>query len=51
MKQTVLHRLPLLLPERDALIPLRHLLGPDPSLDRGFFLGTPIVKTRRVYKT
>ena len=36
--QMVFHRLPLLLPERDALIPLRHF-SPDHSLARGFLLG------------
>jgi hypothetical protein len=38
MKQTVSHRLPLLLPERDALIPLRHLLAPIPPLVGAFSL-------------
>jgi hypothetical protein len=36
MKQTVLHRLPLLLPERDALIPLRHFSAPIPPLVGAF---------------
>lgn len=34
-----LHRLPLLLPERDALIPLRHF-SPDHALARGFLLAS-----------
>jgi hypothetical protein len=36
MMQTVSHRLPLLLPERDALIPLRHFLASTPPLVGAF---------------
>ncbi len=32
-----MHRLPLLLPERDALIPLRHFFSPDPFPWSGLF--------------